>query len=218
MSPFPRGFIAAAAALGLVAVSSAQTTYFVDAASPTPGAGTSWGTAFQTLAAAFAVAAPGDSIWVTALTYTPTPGTLRTDTFAIPPGVSLYGGFFGFETAITQRVPGVKTRLSGEIGSPGSFDNCYHVVTISDPCSLDAFDIFFGNANGAAPFDAGGGVHISPSSVLVSGVHLNDVRIRNNEATRGAGLYATDAKFDMLRCSVHENTATSSGEIGRAHV
>jgi hypothetical protein len=76
---------------------AAAKTWFVSAASPPGGDGTSWNRALPALAPALAAAQAGDAIWVRA-------GTLELDeTVRIPSGVALYGGFVGTETSPDAR-------------------------------------------------------------------------------------------------------------------
>lgn len=111
-------------------------------------------------------------IWVKAGVYTP--GSARTDSFAIKPSVAVYGGFAGTETSRTDRdtVANV-TILSGDIDQNDTNidgnnidetvadiqgNNSYHVVTMGGPSGnltaastvLDGFTITGGEANGSS--------------------------------------------------------------------
>src|SRR4029078_12734074 len=71
----------------------------------------------------------GTQVWIAAGTYKP--GNTRDATFTLN-NISLYGGFAGGETQVSQRdLVSNETILSGEIGTPGPDDNCYHVVSQS---------------------------------------------------------------------------------------
>lgn len=89
--------------------------------------GTSWADAYTHLQSALG-APSGSQIWIAAGTYKP--GNTRNATFSLG-NISLYGGFAGTETQISQRdLVSNQTILSGEIGGPGFGDNSYHVVTV----------------------------------------------------------------------------------------
>jgi hypothetical protein len=157
---------------GLSATNPQQVRYHVKPTGSDSNNGTSWGTAFQTVQKAIEMAGNGDEIWVAAGTYKPTkdksgnasPSDPRDKTFYIDTdGVWLYGGFAGTETALSQRVAGNETILSGDIGTAGdSTDNCYTVmhldgsgtssspnlVGISSNTRINGFTIMEGNANG----------------------------------------------------------------------
>ena len=90
----------------------------------------------------------------------------RNGTFLIRPGVYIYGGFAGTETALNQRNPAVHvTILSGDINYDGSLaGNSYHVVTGASGTSgarLDGFTITGGNADATthSPQGYGGGMY-----------------------------------------------------------
>lgn len=86
---------AAAALVALAGGIAGAKTIHVNHANPTPGDGSSWSAAFLEIQDAFAVAVPGDEIWIARGTYTPGPS--RSDSFVLPDGVSVYGGFLGTE-------------------------------------------------------------------------------------------------------------------------
>lgn len=90
--------------------------YYVNAAraGADAGDGLSWATAFRSLDAVLALPydSEGTEIWVAAGTYTPA------TSFVLRPGVSLYGGFTGNESAVTARDPAANvTSLVGAAGS-----------------------------------------------------------------------------------------------------
>src|SRR5450631_410638 len=78
---------------------------YVNINNATPGAGTSWVTAFNNLQSALAVAGTFDQIWIAQGTYKPSSPAGRSATFSIPGGTTIYGGFNGTETANTQANP-----------------------------------------------------------------------------------------------------------------
>ncbi len=91
---------------------------YVDGSRAAGGNGTSWATAYNNLQDALARAdrGCGTEIWVARGTYRP--GDAPGDTFLIPPGVSVYGGFAGNETTREDRNWKIHTTiLSGLIDS-----------------------------------------------------------------------------------------------------
>jgi len=126
--------------------------------------GTSWSDAYQDLQQALDIANPGDTILVASGTYYPTkdslgnyPSNPRNQTFYIPKGVAVLGGF----DANLQYYPnwdmwnhrdpfGSPSRLIGAIGLPTDTDNVYHVVVLSDSVVFSGLKVSNGYANGAS--------------------------------------------------------------------
>jgi predicted outer membrane repeat protein len=200
---------------------SALTKRYAKPGGMTSGSCDSWSNACE-LRYALSIATSGDEIWARMGTYTPSSGTLRTDTFRLKSGVALYGGFVGTETTRDQRnwVTNVTT-LSGDIGAPGSSDNSYHVVTGTDTDStaiLDGFTVSGGNANGdyLANHDIGGGMM---NGADMGGVpHSGSPTVRNiifsgNSASyAGAGMFNWNGSNPTLtNVTFNGNTATSYG-------
>jgi len=77
---------------------AASAVWYVDAGAPGPQDGTTWTQAFHSLQAGVnaASAAGGGDVWVAEGTYRSTANTVLT----MAPGVRLYGGFAGGETAL----------------------------------------------------------------------------------------------------------------------
>ena len=202
---------------------------YVNVNNPTPGAGTSWATAFNDLNAALTVARGGDDIWVARGTYKPT-GTGRTATFFMTDGYYVYGGFAGTETALTQRNPALNvTILSGDIGVPGDrTDNSYHVITINKFTNgyfIDGFTIRDGQANAGAPIttlqpdNIGGGVLLLANTGDLSyGIVQNCVFTSNLAFHGGAfGSYGNgvnaQARYALVNCIFDGNRGQVGGTI-----
>ena len=187
-------------------------TLYVNADNPTPGKGRSWDCAFSDLQLALAVAEAGDSIWVAAGTYLPTPGSDRNISFLLKNGVSIYGGFTGTETQLDQRDwENNATILSGDIGVQGdSSDNSFHVVRAGNGVTdalLDGFTITGGHANGGGTNVQGAGMRIFSGA----SVEIANCRIANNFAEdRGAGIKVLSATAN-IRNSVFENNSSDIG-------
>lgn len=108
--------------------------------------GSSWLNAFETLQEALAVASSGDEIWVASGFYTTSSTDDPNESFEIPCGVSLYGGFAGWETERQQRDwTANQCSLSGNIGSVlDDTDNALQVITIEncgEPIVINGFGI-----------------------------------------------------------------------------
>lgn len=139
-------------------------------------------------------------LWVKKGTYKP--GAARIDTFLIAPGVKMYGGFAGNESARGQRNPtGNPTILSGDIGtSNDTSDNSYHVVSMDGTIGtkihgdtvLDGFTVRQGNANGSAALNQayGGGLHCNGSGAgSQCSPTLNQLTFTKNLAGWGGAIF-----------------------------
>jgi hypothetical protein len=131
---------------------------YVDAAATGSQDGNTWTNAYRSLEQALdrtAHCADIDEIWMADGTYIPYFEISRNNGFSIRPGVRIYGGFQGNETAINQRIYGMyPTIISGDIGTIGlTSDNLYHVFTIqsgAEETLLDGITIRDGMANGGS--------------------------------------------------------------------
>lgn len=185
--------------------------------------GSSWIDAFTDLQRAIDTAKENVQIWVAAGTYKPTKeqgGTgERFKSFSMKTYVSIYGGFVGTETQLSQRNWETnKTILSGDIGVEGdSTDNCYHVfyhtpdMLISNHAVLDGFKITAGNADGTDPHDKGGGMYSKSSLPTIK----NCLFAINSSKNGGGGMYNTDgASLELYNCTFDSNyTSTNGGGI-----
>ncbi len=113
--------------------------------------GTSWANAFTDLQSALNTTcfAANAEIWVAAGTYKPSQNNNRNETFNIPSGVKVYGGFAGTETALNQRPSNLiggginATILSGDIGTPSvNTDNTHNLVRATNCAAGTVFDGF----------------------------------------------------------------------------
>ena len=151
--------------------------------------GISWSNAYVSLQDGLAAAAACPSvqqIWVAEGVYYPDEGAGKvnnsaTTSFAVPPGVAIYGGFSGVETALAQRswvdhltvlsgdIDGNDTNTDGnsiaEDSSQLQGTNAYHVLwlesnagtPITTTTRIDGFTVTGGYANGFAATETGGG-------------------------------------------------------------
>ena len=181
----------------LAAAAVSATTLFVVPG----GAGTAdcsnWANAC-TLQSALGTATSGDQVWVDKGVYTP--GTHQGDTFTIPPGAAVYGGFAGTETALFERNPVANvTVLSGDIDNNDAVD--------ANGADTDTTKIVGGNSN----------VVVTINAKAVSKV-LSDTVLDGFTIT-GAGSFAglwCDNTETFAECSPTLSNLTFSGNIGRA--
>jgi autotransporter-associated beta strand protein len=187
--------------------------WYVRANATGVGNGLNWGDAFTSLQDALAAASAPWSIWVAAGTYTP--GTLPSDTFALTPGVDIYGGFAGNESSLNQRNIAVNlTILSGDLGGndTGSWgnrtDNAMHVVTGAGSAILDGFIISGGYANGAA----GAGLDINGTSPSIRNCVFTGNRSEGPGLADGGAVSITNSAAPaFVNCVFSGNYASQYG-------
>jgi len=183
--------------------------------------GLSWANAKQTIQAAInqADAIGAGDVWVKVGTYYPTSSADREVSFVVKQNVSIYGGFVGTETLLSERdFETNSTILSGNIGSPdNNLDNSYHVVVTEKNARVDGFDITAGCANGDRLNRMGGGIYLADNMAYVEN---ND--FYNNYAEEGGAMYifningATAATSDIVsiyNCDFYQNSANNGGAI-----
>ena len=178
--------------------------------------GRSWETALTSLSSALNYATDSDcysEIWVAAGTHIPQ-GTGPAETFIIPDGISIYGGFAGTEKALNERdfrSTSNETVLSGE----GVHD---YVVTVEGVSTIDGFSIQGGliagvlsdsssptishcwigyNGSGTA---GNAGIHLSGTS---TGEIVNCVIYSN----LGDGIYIDDTSSPFIRNNTIANNS-----------
>jgi hypothetical protein len=179
----------------LIACSAGQVRY-VNAAAPAGGNGTSWQTAFSSLAVALDAPGQYSEVWVARGTYLPkvrfeSDGFVALDSFRLRSNVRVVGGFRGTETSAAQADPASNpTTLSGDRlnnDAAGQYtDNAYRVVIIPTAvtgATLEGFTISGGFARPFSdPFqdNNGGGLWTSGGSAK-----LSRCRFVNNQAANG---------------------------------
>jgi gliding motility-associated-like protein len=205
------------------------TIRYVNINNATPGAGTTWASAFNNLQSALAASSIFDQIWVAQGTYKPSTPAGRSATFSVPGGVAIYGGFIGTESANTQANPALyPTILSGDIGVPGNAaDNCYHVVTLNANLwigSCHGVTIRDGQADAgssslAQPDNTGGGVlFLAANPGDGTGTDFYNCTFTNNYAFYGGaiGSYAIaglQVNYNATNCFFHDNQAVYGGAM-----
>lgn len=197
-----------------------QTVYYVNASATGANNGTSWTNAFKTIQQALATAFVGEEIWIAKGIYKP---DTKIESFQLVSGVTLYGGFNGNETSLTQRDPrNNQTILSGDLDGDDNptdptvnrIDNAYHVAFVAMgvmDAGLDGLIIYGGQTEGVTGVNdarRGGGV------LAYGSVNINNCIFRANYGYFGGGFYprGTAARFNLTDCVFSNN----SGEVGGA--
>ena len=209
----------------LFAAMSAQTIY-VKSNAVGANNGTSWSNAYNSLGLALINATNGAQVWVAKGTYLPdrdslgnlTPSNNRLKTFRLKSGVSLYGGFVGTETQLTQRDPSVNsTILSGDIGvANSSTDNAYHVVLVrnlSMATRLDGFTVKEGAADAFSVAEASGaGFYVLNARNFLTIV--NCTILNNKSNTCGGAVFCdTLSGLTALKSLFQNNASGCAGGI-----
>jgi hypothetical protein len=191
---------------------------YVDSAAAPGGDGASWATAFDSLQAALSAAGSGSQVWLAAGIYRPSaeaaPGDRRSVTFAIAPGVSVYGGFapaLGLEAWEERDPTGFPAVLTGDLdgddvdpdgdGIVASWhdqrgENAYHVLYLDGTGGaplgrdtvLDGLVITAGRADGASGWGQGGGIYCAAAWGECSPT-LSNLLVAGNQAVSGGGIY-----------------------------
>lgn len=197
--------------------------YFVDETATGANDGTSWNNAFNSLQSALDASTSGWEIWVAKGTYKPskeidgTTDSPRDFTYQMINGVSVFGGFAGTETAVSERTDfrsggANETILNGDIGTvDDSSDNCYHLfyhptgTNLNSTAVLDGFTITYGNANGGIPYNRGAGIYNYASSPSI-----NNCTFLENTSNQGSGIYNFSSSPSINNCTFSDNTASSN--------
>ena len=206
---------------------------YVNAAAGAGGNAQSWETASNDLRAALDLAAlfpeAVEEIWVASGTYTPDRGTgNRTGTFELLQGWSMYGGFAGNETELSQRdfvnnVVILSGDLNSDDGALGTFqnyaDNSYHVVrtvcnNCGDPPLLDGFTIIGGNASvpNNVTHGVGGGLHANADGAVVANCRF----LYNSASLHGGGMADSGFHTVTTNCEFIGNRTDNQAAALRA--
>lgn len=166
--------------------------------------GTSWATAYADLAQALANATPGDEIWVHAGTYYPSTTSDPSESYDIPNGVRVFGGFQSWMTHKGQRDHDTYlTILNGSVGPQKS----YHIVTSKNTdvnTILDGFVIRDADASGSNQSERnGGGILLEQSDITL----VNLWFFQNHAANNGAAIYIDGGKPSISRTLFESNTS-----------
>jgi hypothetical protein len=182
----------------LVATTFSQRTVYVDIDATGSNNGTNWANAYNNPDDAFSNASKGDNIWIAEGTYSK-PTTNRSFSFEWEEdSVSVYGGFDGTETALSQRDwRNNSTIFSGEIQGDNDLTNNSHTV-LNGP---------IGSVFGSINYSLIDGITIRDGYSITSG--------SNNFKRWGAGFYLQDRvrRFHITNCVFTNNTAQGAAAI-----
>lgn len=168
--------------------------------------GLTWATAYRTLQPAIDKAAGSErsEVWVAEGMYGERRNGDAAGALVMRPGVSIYGGFKGDETARSQRDWGVHVSvIDGGTARGGA--NAYHVVRGCNNGRLDGFTIRNGDANGF--FDSSGGGMINDS---VSPFVSNCIFENNRASYSGGAMYTRAGAPVVTGCMFSGNETRST--------
>ncbi len=210
------GGMASCSGIQLVKMGTDRIRFYVNKSqTANPHSGTSWANAFDDLQPILKqtdlIGGDWCEIWTRSGFYYPTAGSNRSETFTIPSGLHLYGGFSGSETSLEQRTSPwfFITALSGSIGGSSTSDNSYHVVTASGASSstvLDGFSIVSGHASGGGNDSYGGGMYATDSRIRVANCKF----ISNFAGIEGGGAFTTEYP-SFTNCLFYKNDSDGPG-------
>ena len=196
----------------LVGTFMTKGTIYVDNTATGANNGTSWTNAYTSLQQALN-AAVTQNVWVKTGTYKPH-ATDRTVSYTIPTGISVYGGFNGTETLLSQRNWRANpTIISGDLAGNDdatiSFtntlrnDNSYHLIKANaNNITIDGFVLSNAHANGAAGDDKIG-------AAIYKDFNVNNLTVKNCEFKDNVSLNAAAgifARYNVSGALLVENT------------
>lgn len=205
----------------LVCFKTQATVYYVDASKPdNSGNGTSWATAKKDIQNAIDLAVEFDQVWVKAGVYYPNaspdmtataPVTLSSRDYYIKlkTGVSVYGGFNGTETALSEWNPtNNPTYIDGDIGVIGDkTDNCYHLMIYLGTYTSTGITVggfHFRNANSTRP---SGSANIFEGTTIAANNFTYGIQRR-----LGGGMYIQQGLNNyVVNCVFENNEAENRG-------
>lgn len=206
---------------------------YVDADASAGGNGSSWNSAYKSLQDALDAAAVSSNqiteVWVAEGTYTPK----DVSGFSLVNGVSLYGGFAGTESNLSQRSRNsqgefvYQTVLSGDLAqnddptNASTFnDNAYTVLfanALTSATTVDGVTVSGGYAHGLTfavdtietkSVGYGGGIVLYNST----NVTLSNIVVSNNYASNaGGGIYVEGGNTTIQNGSFANNSTNANG-------
>ncbi|WBX72418.1 T9SS type B sorting domain-containing protein [Tenacibaculum retecalamus] len=183
--------------------------------------GSSWQNAFTSLMSALDIDSDGQEIWVAGGTYKTQSSGINVRFNIDKPNVSLYGGFAGTETLLSQRVLGAnESIISGDTNGDDAAGVLYDIdatrsdntrglidlTTISDGFTIDGFTITAGMATYSK--DGGGINNVGANNVMVS-----NCKFFRNGGHRNGGAIFNLGDMTIESCVFEENFSLSGGAV-----
>ncbi len=181
-----------------MAGAASAATLYVGADLGSSGDGTSWATAYASIREAVDAAEDGDEIWVQGGTYQPTwiPFSKH--------DISVYGGFSGTETALSQRDLGASpTTLDGQLATS---NGVFAIYSDSSGIIIDGFTITNYSSNGSA-------MRLSSSAIIRNCNFFNNTTSSGEGTSSTSGYYGGGAMLIgggspvIINCVFAHNTA-----------
>lgn len=196
---------------------------YVDEQAAGANNGTSWNDAYTDLQDALALSANCGltEIWVAQGTYKP--GASEYDSFVIPEGVTLLGGFTGNETSSDQRDWNVApTILSGDINGNAVADtgDCHTIMSVLQPnVTIDGFIVEYSYADDPSDNSpvaigrTGGGLYIDQDAnfMLRNSILHDNVAFGDGVNGMGGAIISFTGDTQLISCLLYNNEATTAG-------
>ncbi len=185
---------------------------YVDPGASGDRSGRDWANACTDLQTALQNAESGMQIRLAPAVYLP--GKSRTDSFIIPKGVSVCGGFQPGSDSLENRNPEKwQAVLSGEIQGDGNpSNNVFHVVRAEAGSILDGVHVRHGFAGGAGLDGMGGGILAVRTADNGAAIVSNCV-FRGNFAVQGGAIAVTNTGIHVSGTLFEDNSASEGGAI-----
>jgi len=196
---------------------------YVDEQAAGANIGTSWNDAYTDLQDALALSANCGlaEIWVVQGTYKP--GASEYDSFVIPEGVTLLGGFTGNETSPDQRDwNAAPTILSGDINGSGVADtgDSHTILTVLQPnVTIDGVIVQHSYADDPSDNSpvaigrTGGGLYIDQDAnfMLRNSILHDNVAFGDGVNGMGGAIISFTGDTQLISCLLYNNEATTAG-------
>jgi hypothetical protein len=192
---------------------------YVDPAATGANDGTSWADAYTDLRAAFAAAPAFHQIWVAEGTYAPSDLGDVTESFVLPAGVVLFGGFAPDQGIVVMALrdptayPAVLTGdIMGDDALGNTTNNAYHTVTSGNYAVLDGFTLTAGYNNANTSYGDGKGACLD----IREGHHfwLRNSRVHGCIANLGGAVHARPGSHAVIEGCVFEDNEALQGSGG----